>query len=332
MSKSKYAVPLVAIVLASVAYACQVPVFRYALERWPADKYELVVLHDGPIGDAEMKIIDDLQSSDHESTTAANCSVKLIPVGQLRDEMLRAVWSEHVKSGSGESGKPVLVSLYPQTAMEVPDRLIHAGPLDSDWTDHLIDSPIRQEVAKRLVAGESAVWIFVPCGDPKQDKIALETLTRYVEENEKSLELPEQEEPEDEKELLEQADIDLRLDFSIVTLQRDDPKEQFLLKMLLASEPDLEELDQPMAFPVLGRGRVLYALVGKGISELTIGLASRFIIGPCSCQVKDQNPGFDLLIANDWDAKIGKARLSDPLPESTAAPVLLTIPPGRKNK
>ena len=39
-------IALLTIALASVAIACQVPVFRYALERWPADNYELVVLHD----------------------------------------------------------------------------------------------------------------------------------------------------------------------------------------------------------------------------------------------------------------------------------------------
>jgi len=50
-------------------------------------------------------------------------------------------------------------------------------------------------------------------------------------------------------------------------------KKQFLLKMLLASETDLAELINPMAFPVLGRGRVLYALVGKN-SEHTIGVSN----------------------------------------------------------
>ncbi len=38
---------------ASTANACKVPVFRYALERWPADTYEIVALIDGePTGDA----------------------------------------------------------------------------------------------------------------------------------------------------------------------------------------------------------------------------------------------------------------------------------------
>ena len=301
--------------------------FRYALERWPADNYELVVLHDGPISEAQKKAVQQLRDSDYLSPLSANCNVTLIKASETKDEVLRSAWAEH-----GDAGQPVLVALYPQSAQEVPDRLIQAAALTANAVGHLADSPLRQTIAKRLIGGESAVWIFVPCGDPKQDKLALERLTSEIERNEKSLELPEQDEIEEEEELLEQVDIELRLDFSVVTLDRNDPQEQFLLKMLLASETDLEALNQPMAFPVLGRGRVLYALVGKGISEDTIGSASRFIIGPCSCQVKNQNPGFDLLMAQDWDEKIGKAKLSDPLPEASAEPVLLTIPPGRKSR
>ena len=33
----------------SAAQACSVPVFRYALERWPADAYRLVIFHNGPL-------------------------------------------------------------------------------------------------------------------------------------------------------------------------------------------------------------------------------------------------------------------------------------------
>ncbi len=100
--------------------------------------------------------------------------------------------------------------------------------------------------------------------------------------------------------------------------------------MLLGSEPDLNELSQPMAFPVLGRGRVLYALVGRGISREMIGVASTFMVGPCSCQVKDQNPGFDLLLQFDWNARVSGAELSPPQPERSQQPILLTIPPGKK--
>ena len=318
---SRTSIALFTIVLASVAFACQVPVFRYALERWPADNYELVVLHDGPLSDAEQKTVKRLRDSDHQSPTSANAEIKLVDVKKASDRLLKSTWAEH-----GQAGHSVFAALYPKTAAEVPDRLISASPLGENALNNIIDSPTRQTIAKRLVSGESAVWIFVPIGDEKVDKPALETLQRVLEANQRDLELPVQDEIEEEEELLEQVDIELRLSFSTVTLKRDDPKEQFLLQMLLASEPDLQELKQPMAFPVLGRGRVLYALVGKGIAEHTITLASRFIIGPCSCQVKNQNPGFDLLMAADWDKRIGKTKLSDPLPEQPDKPVLLTIP------
>jgi len=324
MKKYKHYLSIISIGLASVAFACKVPVFRYALERWPADNYEFVILHDRPLSDSQMKPIQRLLDSDYRSPASANFSVRMIEASEVKDKALKAAWTQH-----SEAGQPVLAALYPRSAQAIPDRLITTSLLEPDSADHMADSPLRRTIAQRLISGESAVWIFVPCGDQAQDKLALNILSREVKANEESLELPEQDEIEEEKELLEQVDIELRLDFSVVTLDRDDPKEQFLLKMLLASEPDLAELNQPMAFPVLGRGRVLYALVGKGISEHTIGLASRFIIGPCSCQVKNQNPGFDLLMAYDWDEKIGKAKLSDPLPADNNVPLLLTIPPGR---
>ncbi|MFK8114553.1 MAG: hypothetical protein AB8B91_20295 [Rubripirellula sp.] len=324
MRKFTISTLLLAVVSASVAIACQVPVFRYALERWPADNYELVVLHDGPLSDEHQKAVHRLRESDHQSPASANVNVRVVAADQAGDRLLKSIWAKH-----GKAGEPVLASLYPTTAAEIPDRLISAGPLEIERVDQVVDSPLRQEIAKRLVSGESAVWVFVPCGDQELDAPALQTLHRVLTENQRDLELPEQEEIEEEEELLEQVEIELRLDFSVVTLHRNDPQEQFMLEMLLASEPDLEGLRQPMAFPVLGRGRVLYALVGKGIAEHTITLASRFIIGPCSCQVKNQNPGFDLLMASDWDKRIGKTKLSDPLPEQSKKPVLLTIPPGR---
>ena len=51
----RFSLPLALICATSVsavAIACNVPVFRYALERWPADPYEVFVLHEGAL-DAE---------------------------------------------------------------------------------------------------------------------------------------------------------------------------------------------------------------------------------------------------------------------------------------
>jgi hypothetical protein len=40
--------------------------------------------------------------------------------------------------------------------------------------------------------------------------------------------------------------------------------------------------------------------VGKGIRPETIDEAAQFLIGSCSCQVKEQNPGMDIAMAVDW--------------------------------
>src|SRR4051794_550974 len=38
-------------------FACSVPVFRYALERWQPAKYELVVYHRGPLSRADTEAV-----------------------------------------------------------------------------------------------------------------------------------------------------------------------------------------------------------------------------------------------------------------------------------
>ncbi len=323
MKRHRLPLSLLALLMCGTAVlACNVPVFRYALERWPADLYEVVILHEGPLDSAASARIDALRESRTEKP--ANFNVRSIDVAQGKGELFSKLWEQH-----GTSGQPLMAVLYPRNAQEVPDRVASVSPFTDESIQHLTDSPVRQEVAKKLLDGDSAVWIFVPCGHQDQDAAALKMLTEQVKRNQEELELPPQDELEADEFFLAETAIELRIGFSIVTLHREDPKEQMLLQLLLGSEPDLKSLDQPMAFPVIGRGRALYALVGKGIFRDTIAMASSFVVGPCSCQVKDQNPGFDLLLAVDWDEKVGGSVISDPATEKFAKPILLEIPPGK---
>jgi len=43
--------------VAATAPACQVPVFRYALERWEADAYPVVAFHDGEMTDGQKEVV-----------------------------------------------------------------------------------------------------------------------------------------------------------------------------------------------------------------------------------------------------------------------------------
>ncbi len=307
-----------------LAIACNVPVFRYALERWPADLYEVVVLHDGGLNDADASSVKMLAQQSRTADGTANFHLRIIDVAEITDDLLTEAWKQH-----GGGGHAVLTLLYPGNAQDVPDRLVTAMPISIDAVNQLIDSPIRQKLVSELLSGESAVWIFVPSGNEDLDERALSRLNAQVIKSEQELELPPQDEIEADEFFRIENPIELRLGFSVIALDRNDPQEKVFLAMLLGSEADLETTPEPMAFPVIGRGRVLYALVGKGIFPDTIKSASRFVVGPCSCQVKEQNPGFDLLLSVAWDQKLGGSIISDPAPERSDKPVLIEIPAGK---
>jgi hypothetical protein len=266
----------------------------------------------------------DLRTAVDENTNAV---VQLAAIGDSKDPMHADLWAKH-----DSKGRPLMAVLYPRGNHEISDRLLTVSPLNSESTKGLVDSAMRREIVKRLVGGQSAVWVFVPSGKAERDEPAIKTLVEQLSQCRTKLKLPPIEEAEGESAKVQEQIAQLRIEFSTVTLKRDDLAERYLLTMLLRSESDLAASEEPIAFPVFGRGRVLYALVGKGINDEMILNACQFMVGPCSCQVKAQNPGFDLLTRLNWEVAVGDVKISDPLPETPAAPGLLKIAPGRKAK
>ena len=64
--------------------ACNVPVFRYALERWQSDEYELVILHNQDLTPSEKTKIESIA----KRTRARNGSLNLrVRVYDLRTEL-----------------------------------------------------------------------------------------------------------------------------------------------------------------------------------------------------------------------------------------------------
>ena len=53
-------------------------------------------------------------------------------------------------------------------------------------------------------------------------------------------------------------------------------------------------------FPIFGRGRVVPPATGEEIQPEAIREMAEFLTGPCSCEVKEMNPGYDLLLSADW--------------------------------
>lgn len=263
------------LVATASAEACTIPVFRYALDRWWADTYGIV----------------------------AEDAWKKGPAGQKADKAINEsnanlVWAEMQEAPSG------VTLLWPRSG-----EVAWTGELDPATTDILLASPVREKIAKRVLAGESAVWVMVEGGDKARDKAFADRLKKRLKYLESVAAIPPQD-PNDPDSRLGPGP-DLKVGFSMIRVSRKDPKERFLVQMLAGPEGgELLESKEPFAGPVFARGRVLGAWKAEDLDDAGIDEVSLFLLGACSCRVKAMNPGWDLLMAKDWDGALMEVEIA----------------------
>jgi hypothetical protein len=287
------------------ARACNVPVFRYALEHWAAEPYQVTLYHHGPLATGDLVRISALELASPDRVRFHSIDLAAQP-SDVRPVQL-----------------PWLVVGYPASASKsVP---VWDGPLTDETAASLLDSPKRRELVQRLLAGDTAVWLLLESGRPDSDDATahrIEAASRHIEA---TLRLPALSKSAEDR--IRADVVPLRLSFSGVRVSRTDPAERLLVRMLLGSEPDLDAMTGPLVFPVFGRGRALYALAGAGISEANLTKAAEFLIASCSCKVKEAHPGVDLLLSADWPAAPDGA--TEETTAQTVEPETVPLPGGR---
>ena len=315
--------------ICAVAAACNVPVFRFALERWRPDPYRIVLLHQGELTAEQRELLRPLVEQQEKNT--ANIAVRTVDLAVENDESDETKADRALYEAIGKPALPWLVVQYPaHLRITAP---AWAGPLSREMIATLVDSPARREIASRLADGQSAVWVLLEGGDASRDQVAAELIEEQLKLLQQTVKLPELTgEPEDAI----SASLPLKLEFSLLRVARSDPAEQALVATLVGSEPDLAERSDPMVFPVFGQGRALLPLIGAGITARNLEDAATFLAGPCSCEVKEQNPGFDLLMGTDWTGLLADRGVSLTAIETrnappTGPPELVPIPAGAKS-
>jgi hypothetical protein len=295
--------------------ACSIPVFRYALEHWAASPYEVVVFAKGELRDVDRSILEELTKK------PVNVEITTVDVSADMSPEYAAIWKNQ-----RASELPWVVVRFPESGEDAP--LVWSGKLDKTALAGQFDSPARRELSRRLLAGQSCVWVLLESGDrTKDDRLAAkldETLKRVA----KTIELPEI--AADGPQL--HSPLPLKLEFSILRLSRTDPREAALVKMLRVAEPELADSEDALVIPVIGRGRAISALAAPRVNDQGVGAFAQFICGQCSCEVKELNPGIDLLLAVDWDVIFADRQVEDeaaaaaepgrnvPIPSAVASP------------
>jgi hypothetical protein len=287
---------LLAILGVQSIVACDTPVYRYAMYRWEPAPYEIYYFHEEPIAEQAAKLHEQIQAVSRSEENPAN--VIFIPVPLKEDTELKRVPPD-VKKGWLELENPTV----PTYMVVTPHGgRLHLGDLDEAMLKSLLDSPARGEVAKQLEQGKAGVLLLLTGADKKataEAEKAAKSLIKDIADGKIELYMapamfgPPGEDEEDAP----------KVEVGYHKVQRDDPKEKWLVESLLSIESDLKDdefVDTPMVFGIFGRGRALPPFVGKGINPDNLLDCVDFVTGACSCTVKDQNPGMDLLFTKDW--------------------------------
>ncbi len=296
---------LTALCLSSFSWACDVPVFRYALERWPSDHFQLLVVEVTSLTSKEKAAIAAL----NKVSMAGNENLNLRIIEMSRQELEKGPYAGKISEGGvGDTNRFTLI--YPSSSGN--NQPLWSGPITGESAKKLISSPIREQLIKGILSGSTGIFILLESGNKEKDAKTLALLKATTAKLNKTLKLPgevvgvdENRMPVDPTNKLE-SKIPFKVEFQVLSLPR--TGDEVLMHCLLGLEPDLAGIkDEPMVFSVYGRGRALTPLIYGGINaEVLEGIAAYFC-GICSCQVKAQNPGTDLLLLQDWDlALFGK--------------------------
>ena len=279
-------------ILSIQTFACQVPVFRYALERWQADSFRLQLITTGEAPPELTGIPDHL-----------NLEFEILDLEKLSPNQKFAV------VGLDQ------ITEYPAFLLHPPESWEDAEPLVFQGTEaslkNILDSPLRQRIKNDLLEGESTVWVLVEGSDEAANEATFQQLEETLKIAQSQITIPEGVIQADQvgkvgddislDDVL-RSTIPLKISFKIERIKRHDPAEQAFLRILTANRriPPAE----PLVVPIFGRGRTPGPLLGSSITPDTILTACEYLCGACSCQVKSGNPGYDLLFQANWQEKL----------------------------
>ena len=300
----------------TTASACDVPVFRYALERWESDPFQLVVFNHGPLAPAFEQKLKATQPSPEDHKTHVNWRVTVVDV----DKPVAPLW-DGLWQAAAKDKMPAAALCTPE--WRKGDAALWSGALTDASMRQLVLSPKREEVLKHLLKGTAVVWLVVETKDKASNQKLAAMLNEQSDRLLKEIIIPAaggRGSPD------VRSPLPIEVSFAQVHVKADDPEEQILIRLLTNGAA----VTEPMLYPVFGRARALASMKSSTVDADLVDETSRFLCGACSCQVKAQNPGFDLLAEANWESIFGD---QEPPPLESeprrATPVYVPIP-GRK--
>ena len=260
-----------ALLLATLACACDIPVYEYTLQNWLRDAYQVSYFYSGTEAARDVPVNMHLQRAAEGGGFHANLSLRKLDM---------------TEGGAGANQIPPRHSsrrLPFHTVTTPRGTELFTGRLDLTDAKALVQSRQRKQLARELCAGKNGVLLVLLGPDRAQNAIAKKTVSRVI-----------------------AGAHNEHLDVGMLQVGREDTEEKWFVRQLLSLEDDLKQLDDTMVFGVFGRGHVMEPYLGKGITEENISAIVDFVTGPCACEIKTSSAGMDMLTSWDWDGGVAE--------------------------
>jgi hypothetical protein len=263
---------LASMAVAAAAAACNVPVFRYALERWPPNAHTVSVASNimHAAGDA---------MADHH----ANLWLTAAPPGQT---------SEVAVSYADDSG------------------VWYEGDWEPGLLVRLADSPLRRRIAHDLVTGAAAAVVLIESPGHATNAAVYAMLREQLDRIARDIELPRELDYADETDGWTGSgsgralsDVPVTARFTLHRVPYPAAREDFFVRQVRALDDAFASPATPAVAIVFGCGRMIPLSAAELDPEL-LGDVCQFLCSACSCRIKALNPGVDLLTAANWDAAV----------------------------
>ena len=148
---------------------------------------------------------------------------------------------------------------------------------DINELKNLSASPLREKIADELMSGKLCVMLYLKTDNQPKDEASLQLIKKTL------------------------ASSPFGEIITLVELSRNSKEEKHFVSMLLNVEDDLKGINEPMLFGIFGRFKALEPLIAKGITEENVSLMINFLTADCSCLIKDNLPGTDILFTDKWE-------------------------------
>ena len=307
-TKAKILIAGTALLAAGVlAQACPIPVFEYALRNWSRGSYYVGYFHRGGADAADAKTNEMLAALAGDKEALTNISFRIIDVEKLAEqkgveaEGMRIMWER-----KANRKLPCYVIFTPRGTE------MFSGRLTVEDVQDMSRSTLSAEIARKLGSGRRGMLLMLLSGDPAADAKAQQAVAQAA---------------------AEAAQSDVGVD--VMTLYRDNPKERWLVRQLLAVDPGVSSRAEPMVFGAFGQGWVADPYVGAGVTAENVGDFVAFMNGPCSCLVKgaELRIAVPLLTSFDWNQAL--AAIADdeqgPADDEQGGPGATSQPAGTDN-